>query len=53
MQHASYLESWCRALKQEKVRSLWDASAYASAAKDFVLRGKTTNQSLAQDTLPL
>ena len=53
MQHASYLDSWCRAFKQDKVRSLWDASAYATAAKDFVLPRKKANQSPTQDTLPL
>lgn len=37
LQHESYLDSWCRALKQDSVRSLWEASAYAAAAKDFIL----------------
>ena len=37
LQHESYLDSWCRALKQDRIRSLWEASAFATAAKDFIL----------------
>ena len=37
LQHESYLDSWCQALKQERAQSLWAASKYATAAKDFVL----------------
>ena len=37
LQHESYLDSWCRALKQERAQSLWTASKYATAAKDFIL----------------
>ena len=42
LQHESYLDSWCRALSQDRARSLWTASRYASAGKDFVLsRGES------------
>ena len=51
VQHASYLESWCRALKRDKARSLWDASTYATAAKDFVLRKQPAGRSLQQNGL--
>ena len=37
LQHESYLDSWCQALSQERVQSLWTASKHATAAKDFVL----------------
>ena len=37
LQHESYLDSWCRALKQERTLPLWAASKYATAAKEFVL----------------
>ena len=45
MQHAGYLDSWCRALKREKAQALWDAGAKASAAKDFVLRKERRHSS--------
>lgn len=38
MQHPSYIHSWCRALKKDKINVLWDASVFASEAKDYVLR---------------
>ena len=37
MQHESYLDSWAKALKQDRAESLWAASAYATEAKEFVL----------------
>ena len=51
MQHASYLDSWCRALKQEKAPSLWEAGAKAAAAKDLVLRKRNRRQSPQQDAM--
>ena len=38
MQHPSYIDSWCRALKRDKINLLWDASVFAGEAKDYVLR---------------
>ena len=37
LQHESYLDSWCRALKEDRVSSLWAASTRATEAKDFLL----------------
>ena len=37
LQHESYLDSWCRVLKQEGMRALWAACGRATAAKNFVL----------------
>ncbi|MYF79705.1 MAG: DUF1738 domain-containing protein [Proteobacteria bacterium] len=42
LQHESYLDSWCQALKRDKVKALWEASRHAAAAKDFILaKGKS------------
>ena len=37
LQHESYLEVWSKALSQDRARSLWEASAGATKAKEFVL----------------
>ena len=37
LQHESYLDCWCKALKQDRAQSLWGAAAYATKAKEFVL----------------
>ena len=37
MQHESYLDSWCRVLKKDRVRALWEAASHAAQARDFVL----------------
>ena len=43
LQHESYLDTWCQALSQDRAQSLWSASSFATAAKEFVL-GKGTPQ---------
>ena len=40
MQHESYLDSWCRVLKRDKVKALWEAASHAAQARDFVLPDK-------------
>ena len=37
MQHESYLDSWCRVLKRDRVKALWNAASHAAQARDFVL----------------
>lgn len=38
LQHESYLDSWCRALKNDRVEALWNACKFATEAKDYVLK---------------
>ena len=37
LQHERYLEVWSKALSQDRARSLWEASAGATKAKEYVL----------------
>lgn len=45
VQHESYLNSWCSALKEDRASSLWAAAAYATEAKEFVLAREDTSSS--------
>ena len=40
LQHVSYLDSWCRNLRRDRIQALWDAARYAADARDFVLDNK-------------
>lgn len=37
LQHAAYLESWCKCLEEGGTLALWHASESAAKARDFVL----------------
>lgn len=53
LQHPSYLDSWCRALSEDKSESLWSASKHARDAKDYVFgtrkKGTKTSSTDTQD----
>ena len=51
LQHESYLDSWCRALKQDSVKPLWSACRYASQAKEYVLDKQKPDSKAGRATL--
>lgn len=51
LQHESYLDSWCRALKHDSVQSLRSACKYASQAKGYVLDKQKPDSKAGRATL--